>query len=175
MSKKEILIPVIISLTIGIATFLSVKLTSTQNAYVINAEVYNDFELKKQLEAKMIVVQQQRKNILDSLALRLEMRAQTYRVNGVADTLEANTIRGLQQEFYTRQQQFDEDNSRMAAEYEQQIWKQLNQYAQDYGKENGYSIVFGANGDGGIMYGDQAVNVTEDLKVYANEKFSGSK
>lgn len=175
MSKKEILIPVIISLTIGVATFLSVKLTSTQNAYVINAEVYNDFELKKQLEAKMIAVQQQRKSILDSLALRLEMRAQTYRMNGVSDTIEANNIRGLQQEFYTRQQQFEEDNSRMAAEYEEQVWKQLNQYTQDYGKENGYSIVFGANGDGGIMYGDQAVNVTEDLKVYANEKFNGSK
>lgn len=175
MLKKEIVLPAVISLVIGIATFLSVKLTETENAYVINADVYNSFELKKELEARMTATQQQRKNILDSLALRLEMRAQTYRLNGASDTLEANAIRSLQQDFYMRQQQFEEDNTRMVAEYEEQIWKQLNQYAQDYGKENGYSIVFGANGDGGIMYGDQAVNVTEELKEYANEKFNGGK
>lgn len=147
----------------------------TDSVYVINAELYNDFEMKKQLEARLVSVQQQRKNILDSMALRIEMRTQTYRANGASDTVEANSIRSLQQEFYMRQQQFEQDNNAMTTQYEEQIWKQLNQYAQDFGKEKGYTILFGANGDGGIMYADQSANVTEELKAYANEKYKGSK
>ncbi len=173
--KKEIVIPVVLSLLICIGAILFLSMTRTENVYVINAEVYNDFEMKKQLEARMVTVQQQRKNILDSLALRIEMRVQSYQMNGASDTIEANAIRSLQQEHYIKQNTFAEDNDRMATEYDEQIWKQLNQYAQDYGKEKGYSIVFGATGDGGIMYADQAVNVTEELKIYANEKFKGSK
>jgi outer membrane protein len=173
--KKQILIPVILSLLICISWSLFISMKRTDSVYVINAEVYNDFEMKKQLEARLVSVQQQRKSILDSLGLRIEMRTQSYRMNGASDTTEANAIRALQQDFYARQQQFEQDNSAMAAQYEEQIWKQLNQYAQDFGKEKGYTLVFGANGDGGIMYGDQSANVTEEMKAYANEKFKGSK
>lgn len=173
--KKETIIPVALSLLICVSCILFISMTRTQNVYVINAEIYNEFEMKKQLEARMISVQQQRKSILDSLGLRIEMRLQAYQMNGASDTLEANQIRNMQQDLYMKQNMFAEDNERMVAQYEEQIWKQLNQYAQDYGKEKGYSIVFGANGDGGIMYGDEVVNVTEDLKLYANEKFKGSK
>ena len=172
--KKQTILPVALSLLICVSCILFISMTRTNNVYVINAEVYNNFEMKKELEARMTVTQQQRKSILDSLGLKIEMLKQTYYMNGSSDTTTANVIRGMQQELYTRQQMFTEDNERMMQQYEEQIWKQLNQYAQDYGKEKGYTILFGANGDGGIMYADQAVNVTEELKMYVNEKYRGS-
>lgn len=173
LMNRQTILPVALSLLICASCILFISMTRTNNVYVINAEVYNDFEMKKQLEARMTVTQEQRKNILDSLGLKIEMLLQTYRMNGASDTTTANVIRGMQQDLYYKQQMFAEDNEKMMQQYDEQIWKQLNQYAQDYGKEKGYTILFGANGDGGIMYADQAVNVTEELKTYANEKFKG--
>lgn len=173
--KKQTFLPVALSLLICAGCVFFISMTRSDTAYVINAEVYNDFEMKKQMEARLTTAQQQRQAILDSLGLRIEMLKQNYFANGSSDTTEANVIRTMQQDLYVKQKMFAEDNERMTMQFEEQIWKQLNQYAQDYGKEKGYTILFGANGDGGIMYADQGVNVTEELKAYVNEQYKGSK
>ena len=34
-------------------------------------------------------------------------------------------------------------------------------------------VIFGANGDGNLMLADDAVNITEEVKGYVNERFKG--
>jgi outer membrane protein len=173
--KKQIAITSGISIVVCMTFFLIMSMSGTRSVYVINAEVYNNFEMKKEMEKHMITTQQQRQSIIDSMSLRLELRKQSWQSSGMKDTAERNTLFRLQQEVYVKQREFQEDNERMLQNYDEQIWKQLNQYAQDFGKEKGYSIVFGATGDGGIMYADQAINVTEELTAYVNHKYRGAK
>lgn len=49
------------------------------------------------------------------------------------------------------------------------IWAELNKHIEEYGKKMGYKYILGANGDGSIMYGDEAQDITEELIKYINK------
>lgn len=173
--KKQILIAVstlALSIT-GVMIFT--KASQPHIAYVINGQLYDDFDMKKQFEARSTNVVQMRKGMMDSLTLRLNMDIQSWRANGGKDTAQERILKMRQQELYVKQQQFEQDNQQMGDQYDQQIWKQLNQYVQDYGKAHGYSFIFGATGDGGIMYAGEALNITNEMKVYVNERYKNGK
>jgi outer membrane protein len=79
------------------------------------------------------------------------------------------------QEYYTREQAFTQDNARASKSFTDQIWKQLNQYVKDYGKDHGYKFIFGYDGQGAVMYGEEGANVTEQVKKYVNDRYKGGK
>lgn len=53
------------------------------------------------------------------------------------------------------------------------IWKRLNPWIQNYGKENNYKMIFGANGTGNLLYSDTSLNISKDLIIYINNKYNG--
>ena len=42
----------------------------------------------------------------------------------------------------------------------QTVINEVNDYVREYGKENGYKIIFGASGGGNIMYADESTDLT---------------
>ncbi len=148
-----------------------------KTAYVELNMIYNDFQMKKELEAKLTNVQQTRKTILDSLELRLKVLSAQLRGMAQQDKKvmaeQAGRFEALREEYFTKQKMFSEDNDRTTGQYSEQIWKQINQYVKDYGKENGYAYIFGADGSGALMYGTEKENITDKLKAYVNERYQG--
>lgn len=173
--KKQILIAVSVLALSVTGIILFTKASQPRIAYVINGQLYESFEMTKQFEARVTNVRQMRKNLMDSLGLQLNMDVQSWRMNGSRDTVQERLLSQRQQELYVKQRQFENDNQQMSDQYDQQIWKQLNQYVQDYGKEHGYSIILGATGDGGIMYAVDGLNITEAMKTYVNERYKKGK
>lgn len=57
----------------------------------------------------------------------------------------------------------------------QTVINDINDYVKEYGKNNGYRIIFGASGSGNIMYADDATDLTEDVLEGLNKEFSGDK
>lgn len=53
------------------------------------------------------------------------------------------------------------------------IWKRLNPLIQDYGRENKYKMIFGANGTGNLLYSDTSLDISNDLIIYINSKYNG--
>ena len=39
--------------------------------------------------------------------------------------------------------------------------------------ENGYDVIFGASGEGNIMYATDELNITSEVLAYCNKKYSG--
>jgi outer membrane protein len=148
-------------------------------AYVELAVIYENFPLKKQLESKLDNVSSSRKSILDSLELKIKMLASQIDHSVAAPKIKKDSMymqyENLRQEYAMKNQSFTEDNDRTKAQYNEQIWKQLNQYIKDYGKDKGYAFIFGADGTGSLMYGNEPQNITEDLKIYVSARFSGGK
>ncbi|MFZ1515372.1 MAG: OmpH family outer membrane protein [Saprospiraceae bacterium] len=43
------------------------------------------------------------------------------------------------------------------------VYLQINTYIEEYGKKKGYSIIFGSGTSGTLLYGDPAIDITEEL------------
>lgn len=146
---------------------------SERMAYINLEMVYNDFVLKKELEEKINKVQLTRQSILDSLKIRVQLLSKQVEDKGGRDLHALERLQYLREEFFAKERQFAEDNQAATQEYNKQILQQLNQYVQDFGKENQYRFIFGANGEGSIMYAQDLFNITEEVKKYVNEKYAG--
>lgn len=58
--------------------------------------------------------------------------------------------------------------NKSSAEITSEVWKRLNPLLEQYGRDNRYSILIGANGAGSVLYGSEAYDVTEKAIVYVN-------
>ena len=164
----------------GIILIIAVSLTSFmfshrnhRTAFVKMEDLYSDFSMKQQLEKKLKETEQARKFVIDSM--RIQMQQMTDQLKRLP-TIDTATLRiyNLRQDYFEqKQQEFAQDNNALAQQYTEQIWTQINQYTRDYGKENGFNYIFGASGDGVLMYADDSEDITADLKIYINEKYQG--
>lgn len=172
MNKQKLANIFLFVIVIALATgFTTSYFKRTKVAYVQIAEVYNNFTMQKQMQQQLDKVQQARKLMIDSMGIKLNMMSQQLGERAKTDT--AFGIR--RNEYVMQERQFEQDNAATAQRYQEQIWKQLNQYINDYGKENGYSYILGAEGSGAVMYADQTNNITEAIKTYVNKRYSGVK
>jgi outer membrane protein len=76
-------------------------------------------------------------------------------------------------DFIHRQKTLTEDNKQLTSQYDSEIFTQINQYVKDFSKENGYQMVFGSDGNGSLMYGDDQINLTKVITEYINQKYKG--
>ena len=81
----------------------------------------------------------------------------------------------LREEFMMRQQQLTGDQEAQTKQYNDQIFKQINQYVQDLRKEKKYDVVLGASGNGAVMAADEKYDITPELVEYMNQKYQGKK
>lgn len=61
----------------------------------------------------------------------------------------------------------------LSKDFTQKIWKQLNSYVEEFGKENDYLMIVGTQGDGNVMYVKESANITNELIEYVNKKYNG--
>lgn len=171
-------------LVLGLFAVTSVSLTIYQlnrdQKFVIVdlAQLYNDFEMKKQLEGQMTSVQDIRQQTLDSMELSLNMLSRTLQnldpdKNKEVYDSKANEFEVRRQEYLYKQKELTENNDAMSQQYNEQIWKQLNQYVEDYGAANNIECIIGGDGSGNVMYSESSLDLTDELVVYCNERYEG--
>lgn len=163
---KNILIISIIALS-----FISCN-HAEKTGYIKMGELFEEFTLKKELTSQLEQTVLARKNILDSLKLNLEMTIVTIQGGSASDSVK-NDFLNKKQVYLKKQEQFEIENNTLQQEYDHQIWTQLNGFVEEFGKNNGLDYVFGANGTGSIMYGDDTKNVTKEAIEYVNQKYVG--
>ena len=54
------------------------------------------------------------------------------------------------------------------------IINDINDFVKNYGTKNNYQIIFGASGQGNIMYAKDAIDITEDVLIALNNDFTGN-
>jgi len=172
--KKLSPVLILLSIGIGIAALYNSLSTKHKIGYVVIQEVFNEFNLKKELEKKYDGVRNARKKILDSIQIDLSILSKKIETKTATEE-EKNIFERKRMEYAQKGRAFDEDNVVLTREYDSQIIKQLNQYISDYGKENGYDMIYGNTTSGSILYGDKKYNITKEVSVYLNEKYQGVK
>ena len=54
-----------------------------------------------------------------------------------------------------------------------QVFAKINDYVKEYGDANGYMVILGTNASGNVMYGSDAIDLTEETLDFMNQKYEG--
>jgi outer membrane protein len=174
MNAKQWIAGAAILLVLGVVFYIGSIISKTRTAFVNTEMVYNNFDLKKKLELQLKTTETSRQAILDSLRFQLEfLSVEVQKPEKKSDSALVHRFNALRDYYFQQQQAFTEANQNQATQYTDQIWTQLNQYIKEFGDEHDYEYIFGANGDGALMYADDAVNITDDVNQYVNNKYQG--
>jgi outer membrane protein len=176
MNNKIIFKIIIGALLISGVVCLNYWLCGKQNKAIVwvnLSNVYNEFDLKKELEGKFRIVQTERKKILDSLELNLKVLGNQVELTKGKDETKLYEFQMKREEYLTKKEQFEQDNAQLQGDYNQQVLTQINQYVKEYALSNNYSYVLGADGTGALMFAEDGVEVTKDVLVYINNKYKG--
>lgn len=143
-----------------------------KSGYFLSANVYNEFEYKKELEADLESSKNFMQGTLDSMERDLKATIAFMEVN--APTKDELIVLQRKQNGYIEYRDYVEnDYATKVEEYYTLIWERINGYVKEYGEENEYQYIFGANGDGSVMYADASSDITDEVIVYINQRYEG--
>lgn len=125
-----------------------------KTAYVNNVIVFSDFKGTIELKAKMERAALTRKNELDSLFLDLRLMEQEI-ASGTGGKTDAGEYLRKREFADKLAREFRERAESEETEYTEQVWTQINSYLLEYGKREGYDYIYGAAGNGSMMYGNE--------------------
>ncbi len=67
------------------------------------------------------------------------------------------------------QKQLQEEDKKVT----QTVINDINDFVKEYGKKKGYKVIFGATGNGTIMYGEASADLTDQVLEELNAEFEG--
>lgn len=164
---------------IGVITlFIFQWTTPNKVAYVKTDELLAKYqgmiEAKAKYEQKAVTWQSN----IDTLKAEFTNLVEDYKKNG--KTLSKAKKQEVEKGLQAKQKQlndYQQSISQQAQEEDQKLTQgvlnQVNSYIEEYGKENGYKIIFGANGSGTIFYGTEAINITNKVLLNLNKEYNG--
>lgn len=153
--SKNLLFLINFSLLVALGAYIFFREAPGKKGYILNHEVFNGFAGKQELENKLNVVKAQHKAWADSVILLLQTKESQSLLKVYQDNL-AN---------------FQLQEQELSQRYTSDIWKQINHYLAEFGKEKGYVFIFGASGDGNLMYADDTHNITMEVVTFINMKY----
>ena len=171
MKKYTVLVIVLGTIVSLFVCFLFFNKEKT--AYVDIKKIYEEFEMKKELAEKITKVQSVRNRILDSLEMELKILSQKINLKKTEEDVATFNVK--REAFFSKKQLFQEDNQATIQDYDAKILKQLNQYIDDYGKQNNYVYILGYSGNGELLYADKRKNISDELILFINQKYKGVK
>lgn len=133
---------------------------SKRTVVIDSFKVFEEFQMKKDYDKRIEKEFAADQALLDSMG---------FRFNKLKNPTE---IESLKKEFVVRKKHFDEKFQEISQKYTNEVYVRLNEYIKDFGKKHAYGIIIGSNGQGNVMYVDEAVDVTNDLVKFINEKYS---
>jgi outer membrane protein len=145
----------------------------TKVVFVDNIRLFNEFSLKKELEVKLNGIKKVREATLDSMQLYLEMKGKQIDETKKIDNTVIQDFEMVKQQFRLKMKQTDEDNAALTKQYDEQIWKQLNEYVKKYAVENSYDFVLGSSGNGNLMHAGETFDVTTAVVEFVNAAYKG--
>lgn len=87
--------------------------------------------------------------------------------------LKQELLSNKQQQINNYQQAIQKQIQKEDKKSTQTVINDINDYVKEYGKKKGYKIIFGAGGNGNIMYADKRADLTEEVLEGLNTEYEG--
>lgn len=163
-----------------IAAIAVVGLVSCQQqkiGYVDNSELINEYQEKKDIEAKYKVEIEAFQKKTDSLskAFQLEYQKASIDAQRMSKSKAEKLALELQSKGQQLQQQLQQEEQAIARSSQTEIdslIKKVKDFVKDYGKNNGYTYILGSNEGGSVLYGAEANDLTNTLLEALNNSYT---
>jgi outer membrane protein len=161
-SAKVLFFSFLMCVATGLTVYFILTSQNKKIAVVDAVKLFDQFNMKKELENKAKTKLQAISRQGDSLSNQLqlakasqneeEIKKMTYACNYIKATLE---------------EQYKQTNH----DINEQVWKRLNPQLDAYGKAKGLHLIVGANGMGSVLYNDAYYDLTDDVVKFVNKKY----
>lgn len=163
-----------------LASLVTIVISSSKSELVyvdVNQllEGYDRTKVEQQAFEKKAAVM---KANVDSLLTDWQDELKTYEKERASMTekelaLKQELLQSKQQQINNYQQaiqkQIQEEDQKMT----QTVVNDINDYVKEYGKKHSHPIIFGAHGNGNIMYAEQATDLTDIILEGLNMQYNG--
>lgn len=163
-----------------IVLFISAGLMSCQQktAYVDNQQIMEDFEKLKAVEEDFVQEEEAMKAKMDAMVaqsgyqdLVKEYQSNQGKMGKTEEEELYNKIMQLQQSLGQQQQMNSQQfQQRKTAEMDSLV-KTVKEFIKTYGKDNGYTYIYGANESGNILYGKESLDITAEVTTALNKQY----
>lgn len=157
------LLAVCLCLNLGVYLLLHTQMKKIAVADAVR--LFNNYNMKKELESKDEPLLKFLNSRLDSLDAVIKNTS----TSAASDEKQAQ----LYTSYKETQSLLEESYRRSNQAINEQVWTRLNPLIEEYGKKYGYRLIVGANGMGSVLYHDGYYDVTEDLIKFVNNKYEG--
>ncbi|MBJ7879662.1 OmpH family outer membrane protein [Gelidibacter salicanalis] len=155
-----------------IALLTLVMLSSCQEqtkiGFVDNSKLINDYQKKKDIEAKFQVEIDAFNKKVDSIGQSFQAQAAEMQASdpNMAQKGSQEKYQALAQQYQRFQQQFQMEEQQIQTKSQSQIdtlIKQVRTFVKNFGEKNDYSYILGSNEAGSVMYGDESKDLTKEI------------
>ncbi|HYF68644.1 MAG TPA: OmpH family outer membrane protein [Ohtaekwangia sp.] len=176
--NKLILISITLALfiLIGINAYLFYFRTGPKIGYVRSSELINQYAGTVEARAKFERKKSAMLANVDSLKLHLsqaqyKLRNFSTELTREERTEKENELSQLQQQFFQYDaaigKKIDEEDKVMMTA----VLNQVNSYIESYAQDQGYDIIMGTTLSGSLLYGDKALDVTDEILGHLNTSY----
>lgn len=170
---RSILISVFFSLIITLLTvWCFYKWNTPKIGYVKSPVVIQEYkamqDAQKKFEGELKIVQAN----LDTLKNRYEhLLAIESQVKEAEKKDWMHRVEIAQEEYEKYNQQASAQMEQRKGDVSQKVLMKINEFIQQYGKENHYKLILGTTSEGSILYGEEGDDLTESIVAKLNETY----
>jgi hypothetical protein len=143
---------------IALAAYVLTRPPSSKHGFVVNQEVFNNFQGKLQLENELAQVRAIHKKALDSVSASTDLRSE----------IALHEYQKLEHQYLGQEKDLSE-------RYTADIWRAINKSIDAFARDNGYDFIYGATGNGSLMSGNASFNITKEVTDYCNKQYEEGK
>lgn len=154
--------------------------TSCQNnqkiGFVDNGKLVNEYQSKKDLEAKFKLKEDAYRKKFDSIDSAFQLEVQKFQAS--ANTMSKSNAQAKYQELGNKKQLNDQQKQIEAQQFQQAfqteidtIINQVKDFVKDYGKKNGYTYILGTSDAAAtVLYGTDENDLTQTILDALNKE-----
>ena len=164
-------------LLILVIALVVVSCNQTKVAYIDIEILMKDYEATKALEMSLKAKQEKMAKELDSISAPFQLKVQQYYQNqqkmSAKKRAEVESVLQQEQQFIqSKQQQASQSLQMENQEMSEVLTKRVDSFVADYAKLKGFNLVLGTSGKGTVLYGDETLNVTNEILEILNLDYS---
>jgi outer membrane protein len=171
MNLKSVLLSFLVVGVFALTAVTFIKNKPAKVVYVNMDELFNGFQMKKELENDFISRSNQIQKRIETLQIKItnfkEEVNQKISANYVDSLNRANT------QLSELNRQFQEEYMPLKEQYDAQIQNQLLNYMKEFGRANDYDLVITNLNGSTVIFGSDDVNVTTEALEFVNQKYAG--
>ncbi len=150
-----------------IGFFYSSKNEHKKIAVVDITELYQSFNLTKELDKKYMAITAKKQVALDSLENTvIALKSKFSKENNNLFLAQIDRAVNFQKKIIAENEQYQK-------ELDQQIWTQLNEYIALFGKAEKVDVILGSKSDGTVLFRHDKVDLTKNAIEFINNKYAG--